>query len=287
MKKLLIQLDSDDQASVFDQVVAYDAGVDHVISLSGVRREDVTPLVHGAMFTRGGDKLKNTAIFIGGSDVTRGEELLAETMHTFFGPVRVSVMHDSNGCNTTAAAMVKKIAGAVEVRGEKVAVLGGSGPVGARAAVLLAGEGAEVLLFSRQMERAEATCLRIAQVFDEVARPCAAPAGRELAAALSGVQVVVAAGKAGVQLLAREDWSRLAALAVMADVNAVPPAGIEGVEMMDDGKERDGKTCFGPIAIGNLKMRIHRRCIRELFSRNDLVLGVKEIYRLAGDVGAD
>ncbi len=284
MKKLLIQLDSDDKASVFDQVVAYDAGVDHVISIPGIRPHDVQPLVHGAMFTRGGDDLKNTAIFIGGSDVALGEELLDETVGTFFGAVQVSVMHDSNGCNTTAAAMVQKIVRAVAVRGKRAAVLGGTGPVGTRAAVLLAGEGAEVLLFSRQHGRAVAVCQRIKEKFGEEIKPYAAASPAELAEALVGVQILVAAGKAGVQLLSRDAWSRLEALEVMADVNAVPPAGLEGVEIMDDGLVREGKICFGPIAIGGLKMKIHRTCVQKLFTRNDLVLTAKEIYRLAGSL---
>ena len=60
------------------------------------------------MFTRGGKMLKNSAVFIGGSDVQAGEQLLAATQKAFFGAVRVSVMLDSNGANTTAAAAVAK-----------------------------------------------------------------------------------------------------------------------------------------------------------------------------------
>ena len=104
--KILIQLDGDSQASIFDAVVAIDAGVDQLLRHHGVRPEQVRSLVYGAMFTRGVDQLHRTAVFVGGSDVTAGEALFAEVCRTFFGPMRVSVMFDSNGANTTAAAAV-------------------------------------------------------------------------------------------------------------------------------------------------------------------------------------
>src|SRR5438105_194091 len=106
MKKILIQLDTDPQPSTFDRVVAIDAQVDQLFSYGGVRVEDVEPLVHGAIFTRGPKDRANTAIFVGGGNVAAGEKLLSRICATFFGPMRVSVMMDSNGSNTTAAAAV-------------------------------------------------------------------------------------------------------------------------------------------------------------------------------------
>src|SRR6266545_3365142 len=111
-RKILIQLDSDPQPSVFDRVVAIDAGADEVFSYGGVKPEQVRDLVHGAIFTRGPKDLKRTAIFIGGSDVSAGERLLQEVgkhMIPQFG-LRVSVLLDANGCNTTAAAAVRAAA---------------------------------------------------------------------------------------------------------------------------------------------------------------------------------
>lgn len=105
-KNILLQFDIDTQPSTFDSVVAIDAGVDHLLRYEGVQVTGVTPLVHGAMFTRGGEELKHTAIFIGGSDVGAAEKLLVACQKAFFGPVRVSLMLDANGCNTTASAAV-------------------------------------------------------------------------------------------------------------------------------------------------------------------------------------
>ncbi|MGH7577344.1 MAG: methylene-tetrahydromethanopterin dehydrogenase N-terminal domain-containing protein, partial [Longimicrobiales bacterium] len=114
MKRLLIQLDGDRLPSAFDRIVAYDAGADHVLSYGGVREEDVTGLVHGAIFTRGPKDLARTALFIGGSDVASSERLLAVAQRAFFGPFRTSVMVDPNGANTTAAAVTRKVVAAVD-----------------------------------------------------------------------------------------------------------------------------------------------------------------------------
>ena len=160
-KRILFQFDCDSHPSSFDAVVAVDAGVDHLIPYAGVQPTSVVPLVHGAMFTRGGDQLKDTAIFLGGSDVSAAETLLRCVTETFFGPVRVSVMMDANGCNTTAAAAVVASARHVDLKGAHAVVLGGTGPVGARVARLLATDGATVTITSRSLSRAEQMCERV------------------------------------------------------------------------------------------------------------------------------
>ena len=119
MRKLLLQLDTSPHPSVFDRVVGVDGGADEVMSYGGVTPEAVRDLVHGAIFTRAPKDLHNTAIFIGGSDMAQGERLLAAVKKAFFGPLRVSVMLDSNGSNTTAVAAVAKMrqaAGSLEDR---------------------------------------------------------------------------------------------------------------------------------------------------------------------------
>src|SRR6185295_6587683 len=109
VRKLLLQLDTSPHPSVFDRIVALDAGADEVMSYGGVADEAVRDLVHGAIFTRGPKHLHNTAIFIGGTDMRAGERLLAAARKAFFGPLRVSIMLDSNGSNTTAVAAVAKL----------------------------------------------------------------------------------------------------------------------------------------------------------------------------------
>src|SRR5437763_6973800 len=101
---ILIQLDVDPQPSVFDGVVAIDAGVAHLFRHGGVKPEAVRDLVYGALFTRGGADLKRSAVFVGGSDARAAEAVMKAVQQTFFGPFRVSVLFDANGSNTTAAA---------------------------------------------------------------------------------------------------------------------------------------------------------------------------------------
>jgi hypothetical protein len=281
MKKLLLQLDSDKHPSVFDCITAYDAGVDNVLSYGGVGVEDVRDLVYGAMFTRGGDELKNSAVFIGGSDVPTGEAMLKAALDSFFGPVRLSVMMDSNGCNTTAIAAVIRVVTATDVKGKKSVVFAGTGPVGMRGAALLAKEGSEVYITSRRMERSEATARLIKERFDVGVTPVEVKDEAGTAKVLAGAHVVFTAGAAGVEMVPEALWKDNPTLQVLADVNAVPPLGIGGIKATDKGKERSGKIAFGALGIGGLKMKIHRGCVARLFESNELVLEAEQIYALA------
>lgn len=280
MKKLLLQLDSDKFASSFDAITAYDAGVDQVLSYGGVGVDDVRNLVYGAMFTRGGEALKNTAIFIGGSSVPAGEAMLKAALDAFFGPVRVSVMADPNGSNTTAAAAVLKIIRAVPPAGKRAVIFAGTGPVGWRAATLLAKEGCQVTITSRSLDRAQSVSRAIRDRFNLEVTPMEVRDDAGVAKALEGANIVLATGAAGVELVKQELWTASPSVEVVADVNAVPPTGIGGIKPTDDGKVREGRIAFGAIGIGGLKMKIHRAAVAKLFERNDLVLDVEEIYEI-------
>src|SRR6266550_1040620 len=153
MRKLLLQLDSSRLPSVFDRVVAYDGGADEVMSYGGIAEADVRDLIHGCIFTRGPKDLKNTAVFVGGADIAAGEQLLAAATKAMFKPFTVSAMLDSNGSNTTAVAAVAKMVKAVgDVRGKRVLIVAGTGPVGIRAAGLFAKAGAGVCITSRKAD---------------------------------------------------------------------------------------------------------------------------------------
>jgi hypothetical protein len=284
MKKLLLQLDSDKHPSVFDTITAYDAGADHVLALGDVAVKDVRDLVYGAMFTRGGEALKNSAVFIGGSDVPTGEVMLREVLNTFFGPVRVSVMADPNGSNTTAAAAVVKITQAVPPAGKRAVVFAGTGPVGLRACAFLAREGADVHLTSRSMERAKSACELVKSRFNLEVTPHQVADGEAAKRVLEGAHILMSAGVAGVTLVGEDIWKANPTIEVMADVNAVPPTGIEGIKPHWDGKEKEGKVIFGALGVGGLKMKVHRACVARLFTANDLVLDAEEIYGIAKGV---
>jgi hypothetical protein len=286
-RKILIQLDNDPAASVFDAVVAIDADVDQLLQYHDVETTRVRDLVHGAMFTRGPDDLKSTAIFIGGSKVSAGENLLEAVKRCFFGPLRVSVMLDANGANTTAAAAVLAARKHLELKGATAVVLGGTGPVGQRVARLLASEGAQVRVASRDLERAQAVCEAIGKHVDPTLLTPHSTGNTILTAqVITDCHIVIAAGAAGVELLSTELRQMANSLRVAIDLNAVPPVGIGGIEVMDKAVERDGVLCYGAIGVGGTKMKIHKAAIRQLFSANDLVLDAPEIYALGKELGA-
>ncbi|HXW49331.1 MAG TPA: NADP-dependent methylenetetrahydromethanopterin/methylenetetrahydrofolate dehydrogenase [Xanthobacteraceae bacterium] len=281
MKRLLFLLDTDPVPSVFDTVVGYDGGADHVIGYGGVTPSNVGSLIDGTIFTRGTNEKRHTAIFVGGGSMAAGEELLSAVTKRFYANFRVSVMLDSNGSNTTAAAGVAQLAKTRNLAGKKAVVLAGTGPVGMRAAALLAKEGAVVSLTSRMKQRADAACRAVESRFGAAPTPIEAIDNDARHRAVKGAHIVFAAGAAGVELLAANQWQSEAEIELIADCNAQPPLGVAGVEATDKAKDRGGKLTFGALGIGALKLKLHRTCIVRLFERSDQVLDAEQIYALA------
>ena len=281
MKKLLFQFDTDTHPSVFDTVVGYDGGADHVIGHGGLTPDNISALVDGAIFTRAPKDKKNTAIFIGGSDMIAGQALLAAVQKHFFPGFQVSVMLDSNGGNTTAAAAVAKLATSGALAGKKAVVLAGTGPVGQRAAALLAQEGAEVSLTGRKMDRAVRACKNMHARFGVNITPVEAIDNNARAEAIADAHIVFATGAAGVELISADQWLHNKTIELMADANATPPIGIGGIDVMDRGTERHGKIVWGALGFGALKLTLHRACIAKLFEDNKQVFDAEAIFALA------
>jgi ribulose 1,5-bisphosphate synthetase/thiazole synthase len=281
MRKLLLQLDSSRVPSVFDQVVAYDAGADVIMSYGNVTEGDVRDLIHGCIFTRGPKDLHNTAVWIGGTNMSAGEQLLAIAQDSLFEPFKVSIMLDSNGSNTTAVAAVVKIEQTLgDLKGRKVLILAGTGPVGQRAAGLLARDGAQVIITSRKPEQGEKARQFISARFDVHVEATTMSDPSQCAALLEGVDVLLNSGPAGVQMAPQSAWTGKS-LKIAVDLNAVPPLGIEGVKVNDAGEQREGVTVFGAFGVGNFKTKLHKACVAKLFTRNDLVLDAEAIADVA------
>ena len=286
MKKVLLQLDTDQHPSPFDAIVAEDAGVDVLLSHGSVTPEEVRDLVQGAFFTRApGDS--SMAVWIGGSDVSDGEKLLDEVQAAYFGPFRVSTMLDSDGCNTTAATAIALIAKDRDLSGRRAVVIG-VGPVGLRSAALLTQEGCDVLAVTIPADVLGTDSYhrpRGLAVAEELGIDAREPGDRsDMEAALEGANIVLAAGPAGVQVLRKEVWSANPTIELLADYNAAEPLGIEDVEAMDDLVEREGKLVLGALAVGGKKMKTHKACVRRLFERNDLVLNADGVYAVAREI---
>ena len=290
MKKLLLQLDTDKYASTFDRITAYEAGVDHVLSYGEVTVDDVQGLLHGVMFTRTIEERRQTAVFIGGRRVDLCEQILEEAKRSMFDPFCLSIMLDSNGCNTASAAAVALVKRHIELKGNKVAVLGGFGPVGLRAAKLLSGDGAKVyvtnlprdLFTGKWNEQRARHDLGLAKVEAEESGFEIRTVNKrtEFEEVLEEATAVIATGPAGMRLISEDQWKNNPDLRILCDLNVAPPFGIEGIEPNWKAREEDGRILYGGLGIGHLKMRVHKRAIMSMFEREQ-VLNVEEIYALA------
>ena len=288
VQRILIQLDCDPQASSFDAIVAIDAGAEMLLQHGGVTPDSAVPLVHGAMFTRGGSDLAATAIFIGGSDMQVAEAVYDRVRATFFGPVRVSVMLDPAGANTTASAAVVAAARHLPLGDPELAsgcqalVLGGTGPVGQRVARLLAGKGVAVGVASRSLERAKAVCERIAAAVPEarleaIATVDVSLAGSAFGTAIEKADLIVSAGAAGTVMLDAAGRLLASRARVLIDLNAVPPAGVDGIVSADKSRQSGVAIVYGALGIGSIKMKIHRTAVSRLFESNSLCLDAEAL----------
>ena len=287
MKKILIQLDTDEHPSTFDAIVAHDADVDVLLRYGGIEPDVVKGLVQSAFFTRGPKDLANMAVWVGGSSVGDGEKVLAAVEEAFFGPFRVSAMLDSNGCNTTAATTVARLAAEIDLKDRRVVIVG-AGAVGLRAAKLLTDEGCEVTVSgipasrfgdkpyrrARGLDVAEKRDMKTVEPEDD----------EELAKIIDGASLVLAAGPAGVELLPESIWRKVDSIEVLADFNAAEPLGIEGTGAEDELEDYDGKRVLGALAIGGPKMKVHKACVRRLFETNEAILDVDGVYEIAKEL---
>ena len=223
-------------------------------------------------------------MFLGGASMAAGEALLDAVRAKFYGGFRVSVMLDSNGANTTAAAGVALLAKANPLAGKRAIVLGGTGPVGMRVAAMLALEGAAVSITGRKLDKTQKAADAIGRRFGVQIAAIEAPDDAARARAADGHEVIYAAGAIGHQLVAQEDWQSQGSVQMVADVNPEPPFGIGGIAANDKARDYNGKLAFGALGIGGLKLRLHRACIGRLFEQNDLVLDAENILAIAKEM---
>jgi methylenetetrahydrofolate/methylenetetrahydromethanopterin dehydrogenase (NADP+) len=285
MKKILIQLDTDQHPSSFDAIAAYDADVDVVLGFGEITAENLADVVQGAIFPRGPDGLASTAFWVGGSNVRDGEAVFGAARELFFKPFNASIMLDSDGSNTTAAAAVARVRGAVDLKGAKAAVIG-VGPVGLRTAELLRREGAEVTMLTFPPDtmggkHRRASGIPVAQEAGfEVVEPASSD---ELDGALADQAVVFAAGPAGTQILRRGGWAQ-DGVQVVVDYSAAEPVGVEGVDRGDNLDEEDGVKKLGALAVGGPKMKLQKACIRRMFETKGTVMDLEGVYDVALEV---
>ncbi|MGJ0491512.1 NAD(P)-dependent methylenetetrahydromethanopterin dehydrogenase [Methylobacter sp.] len=262
--------------SPFDVNMAMDAGWVSAVPYINVEPSEVQGLVQDAIFSRSQKNLKKTAIFIGGRDTKQAMDMLRAAKHAMVPPFEVSVFADPSGAFTTAAGMVAAVERELMTKfnttlaGKNILALGGTGPVGQAAAVIAAQAGAHVRIIGRQLERAQHTADMCSNEFGDGKITIEAGADADKAEYIKTADVVFATGAAGIELLSAELIASAPQLKVAADVNAVPPSGIAGVDAFHDGTpiqgSKSGAVGIGALAIGNIKYQAQNRLLKKMIS---------------------
>jgi methylene-tetrahydromethanopterin dehydrogenase len=279
------------QMSPFDVNMAADAGYQVIAPYCEVELDGITALTQDAIFSRGPKGVARTGLFIGGRNAVLAADMLERARDSMVKPFVVSVMADPSGAYTTAAAMVACTEAALQKQGQgldglRVLVLGGLGPVGRIAGVIAAQAGASVSLSSRSgAAAAEQGAQETATRFKVALHGVSGADRAAVRASLADADVVLACAAAGVQVVSADDLKEVKRLKVAADVNAVPPEGIAGVGVMDDGKALAGTGAvgIGALAIGNVKYQTQHRLLVQMreSDKKALVLGFPEAFATA------
>ena len=279
------------QISPFDINMAADAGYQIIVPYCDVGIDGITGLTQDTIFSRGPKGATRTGIFIGGRDALLAADMLDRSKASMVKPFVVSLMADPSGAYTTAAAMVACVEGALMrhhqhgLDGQRVVILGGTGPVGRIAGVIAAQAGAQVQLSSRNgIDVAEDAARETGARFKVSLHGVSGGDRAAVRSSLAEADVVLACAAAGVQVLSAEDLGFAPCLKMAADVNAVPPEGIAGVGVMDDAKPLAGTAAFGigALAVGNVKYQTqHRLLLQMCQAERALVLGFAEAFSMA------
>jgi len=259
--------------SPFDVNMAYDAGFDKVMSYTHVTLPEVTGLVQDAIFSRTPSGIKREAIFIGGRDIDVAMDMLDCAKQAMFPPFQVSVFADPSGAFTTAAAMVAKVEHHLRLQGQKdlsglrVSIFGATGPVGSCSALIAARAGAQVSLVAhRSISDVQAKADAYQQRYGVHLRVEDGTSEEAKRQVLQQTDVALCAAAAGVQVLSLSQMAASQRLRIVADVNAVPPAGAEGVDAGMDGKPIDGLAVLGvgALAIGHIKYQTQHQMLKTM-----------------------
>jgi len=290
-KTVIIFLDTDKHASPFDILTAVDLFPEaQILAYSNVAPEDSKRIIQDAMFPRGPDGAKQTKLFIGGYDVEKAIQILDIARKSMFPPFELAVIVDPRGAYTTASAAVAKTLSTLieknlgDFKGKTVTVLAGTGPVGQVASRLYATEGASVVVTSRDLGRSSAVASKInEEAGSERAYGVKAASPHEVGEAIKDSSVVLSAGAAGIALLpqvALEEFGKKCK--VVADINAIPPLGVEGLKPTDENVEMlSGVWGIGALSIGTFKNKIEAQLFKRAVESPKGIFDYKVAYEIA------
>jgi methylene-tetrahydromethanopterin dehydrogenase len=274
-KNILHMLTPIKHTSPFDVNMALDAGYDAVLTYNNVTLDEVTGLVQDAIFSRPPKVGVRTGMFFGGKNANLALDMLAKAKNALVPPFSISFFVDPAGSFTTAAAMVACVEKVLKekkdryLKGLKVAVFGATGVVGYAAGVIAALEGADVTLVGYDgNKRVSDSAKEIKTRFDVDVRAADGSDDSKKSAILAETEVVLCAGRAGVQILSSAQLALAKRLLIAADVNAIPPAGVEGLDVQANGSEitPGGVLGLGPLAIGNIKYKTEFGLFQKMIS---------------------
>jgi methylene-tetrahydromethanopterin dehydrogenase len=273
---LLHMLTAAKNLSPFDVNMAYDAGWTACTPYIDVAPEEVRDLVQDAIFSRGPKGVKRTGIFIGGRDTHLAMEMMKAAKQSMVPPFEISLFADPSGAFSTAAGMVACVERELKkgdsegLRGKRVIVFGGTGPVGSTAAMLAHQAGADAVIVSHESQaKAESMVELCNQRYGSILSGADGSSEASVMKLASEADVVFNAAKAGVRVLNASHLQSAPKLKVACDVNAVPPEGIEGVGVMDDGVaiagSPSGAVGIGALAVGNVKYQTQHLLLKRMY----------------------
>lgn len=266
-------------ASPFDVNMAYDAGFDKIMPYTNVELKEVMGLVQDAIFSRSPSGVKRESVFIGGRDIDVAMDMLTTARKSMVPPFEVSVFADPSGAFTTAAGMMAKVEHHLQknfggdLSGRKVSVFGATGPVGGCAAVIAAKYGAQVEMVShRSMADVENKAASFKTRYDVDIQSVDGSNEELKSALLKDTDIALCCAAAGVRVMTIAQIAASSRLKIVADVNAVPPSGAEGVDVFADGVAIEGTNAFGigALAIGNLKYKTQHNLLRKMLEDEEI-----------------
>jgi methylene-tetrahydromethanopterin dehydrogenase len=293
-KRILHLLSPLRHVSPFDLNMALDAGYDAVIPYTNVAPDEVAGLVQDAIFSRPPKDGAKTGIFIGGKNAIEALDMLDSAKQAMVPPFIISLFVDPAGSFTTAAAMVARLERTLrashgkELAGTRIVVFGATGVVGFASAVLSALQGAQVTLVGHDgLSRVQQAADEAAKRFGVTLAAADGSTGDLKAALLRGAEVALCAGRAGVRIIDADLLKACPNLLVVADVNAVPPLGVDGLDLFADGaKIGDGATLgIGALAVGQTKYRTEFGLFRRMIeSTKPVTLDFRDAFALAREL---
>jgi methylene-tetrahydromethanopterin dehydrogenase len=291
---ILHMLDPRKHVSPFDVNMAADAGYKVIVPYTSVEIADVTPLIQDAIFSRPPNFGVRTGFFLGGKDAIMALDMLEAAKKAMVPPFECSVFADPAGSFTTAAAMVACVERQMKTKlntswkDVTVTVFGATGVVGFASSIIAALEGAKVRLVAhRGVDRVIKSAAISKERFGVDLEPVAGETAEQKRDIISNAEVIFAAAAAGVQVVSKEDKEIAKNLLIVADVNAVPPPGVDGMDLFMDGVELPGSKALGvgALAIGDIKYKTESGLFKQMLtSDKPLLLDFRHAYAKAKEL---